>query len=108
MSKKQGPDSAQATPEAKTPVSAPKVAKRDAAASPSSGSNEDKGGMGARIREFRNYLVLSRVELRKVSWPNWKETRATSLVVLGFVVVMAILLGVVDLILSGLVRFILS
>ena len=64
--------------------------------------------MGARIREFRDYLVLSRVELRKVSWPNWKETRATSLVVLGFVAVMAVLLGVVDLILSGLVRFILS
>ncbi len=58
--------------------------------------------------EFKDYLVLSRAELRKVSWPNWKETRSTSLVVLGFVVVMAILLGVVDFILSGLMRLILS
>lgn len=107
MSKKQGTDAAEAAPEAKTTASAPKAAKRDAAAS-SSSAGETKGGLGARIREFRDYLVLSRAELRKVSWPNWKETRATSLVVLGFVAVMAVLLGVVDLILSGVVRFILS
>lgn len=105
MSKKQGTDAAQAAPEAKTTAPAPKAAKRDAAAA---STNDSKGGLGARIREFTDYLVLSRAELRKVSWPNWKETRATSLVVLGFVAVMAVLLGVVDLILSGLVRFILS
>ena len=67
-----------------------------------------KPGFFARFTEFKDYLVLSRAELRKVSWPNWKETRSTSLVVLGFVVVMAILLGVVDFILSGLMRLILS
>lgn len=106
MSKKQGTDAASAASEAKTTASASRAAKRDAASS--SGAGETKGGLGARIREFRDYLVLSRVELRKVSWPNWKETRATSLVVLGFVAVMAVLLGVVDLILSGLIRFILS
>ena len=65
-------------------------------------------GFFARLTEFKDYLILSRAELRKVSWPNWKETRSTSLVVLGFVVVMAILLGVVDFILSGLMRLILS
>ena len=68
---------------------------------------EDRGLM-ARFAAFKEYLVLSRVELRKVSWPSWKETRATSLVVLGFVAVMAILLGVVDLILSSVIRLILS
>ena len=67
-----------------------------------------KPGLFVRLMEFKDYLVLSRAELRKVSWPNWKETRSTSLVVLGFVVVMAILLGVVDFILSGLMRLILS
>ena len=82
MSKKQGTDAAPAAPEAKTTAPAPKAAKRDAASS--SGAGETKGGLGARIREFRDYLVL------------------------GFVAVMAVLLGVVDLILSGLVRFILS
>ena len=68
----------------------------------------DNRSLQARFAAFKEYLLLSRVELRKVSWPNWKETRATSLVVLGFVAVMAILLGVVDLILSSVVRLILS
>ena len=67
-----------------------------------------KPALFARLSEFKDYLVLSRAELRKVSWPNWKETRTTSVVVLGFVVVMAILLGVADFILSGLMRLILS
>ncbi|MBQ8744672.1 MAG: preprotein translocase subunit SecE [Mailhella sp.] len=62
----------------------------------------------ARFAACKEYLLLSRGELRKVSWPSWKETRATSMVVLGFVAVMAILLGVVDLILSSVVRLILS
>ena len=106
MSKKQGTDTALTAPEAKTAASAPKAARRDTAAS--SAPVEPGGGLGGRIREFREYLMLSRVELRKVSWPNWKETRATSLVVLGFVAVMAVILGVVDLILSGLIRSILS
>ena len=107
MSKKQGPDAAEATPEAKTTAPAAKAAKREQAAA-SSGASEGKGGLFAWANEFKDYLVLSRAELRKVSWPNWKETRATSLVVLGFVAVMAILLGLVDLILSSVVRFILA
>ena len=68
----------------------------------------DERSLQARFAAFKEYLLLSRVELRKVSWPNWKETRTTSLVVLGFVAVMAILLGVVDLILSSVVRLILA
>ena len=52
--------------------------------------------------------MLSRTELRKVSWPTLKETRTTGLVVLGFVTVMALLLGLVDFLLSGAIRMILS
>lgn len=69
---------------------------------------EQKSGLGARALEFKNYLELSRAELRKVTWPTLKETRATSVVVLAFVVVMAIFLGVVDLGLSKLVSLLLS
>lgn len=65
-------------------------------------------GLMAKIGEFKEYLSLARIELRKVSWPSWKETRTTSMVVLGFVAVMAILLGVVDLVLSSVMRMILS
>ncbi len=66
-----------------------------------------KPGLMERINSFKEYVILARNELRKVSWPTLKETRKTSLVVLGFVAVMALLLGLVDLILSGIVRFIL-
>ncbi len=97
MSKKQGADAVSA--------SADKGSKREGA--PSSRKNEE-GGIATRIADFKEYLVLSRAELRKVSWPTWKETRATALVVLGFVPVMAILLGLVDLALSSVIRFILS
>lgn len=74
----------------------------------SSSRPSGEGGFAAKIAAFRDYLVLSRAELRKVSWPTWKETRATALVVMGFVTIMAILLGLVDLVLSSAIRFILS
>lgn len=67
-----------------------------------------KSGIFKRFSDLKEYFLLSRVELRKVSWPTMKETRTTSLVVLGFVTVMALLLGLVDFILSGAIRMILS
>lgn len=66
------------------------------------------GGLIAKAGEFRDYLELSKAEMRKVTWPTLKETRATSLVVLAFVVVMAVFLGLVDLGLSKLVSLILA
>ena len=48
-----------------------------------------KSGFFQRFSDLKEYFLLSRVELRKVSWPTMKETRTTSLVVLGFVTVMA-------------------
>lgn len=107
MSKKQGSATTQLTAEAKAPASA-KGSKREQASQASRTSSASGGKIVSRVAEFRDYLVLSRAELRKVSWPSWKETRATSLVVLGFVTVMAILLGLVDLVLSTVLRFILS
>ena len=97
MSKKQS-DAAETNSQVKT-ASAPSGKAQN--------SGEDRGMM-ARFAAFKEYLILARMELRKVSWPSWKETRTTSLVVLGFVAVMAILLGVVDLILSSVVRLILA
>ncbi|MBO6279040.1 MAG: preprotein translocase subunit SecE [Mailhella sp.] len=98
MSKKKD-ETAEQTPKA-TPA---KPASGNAAAVTGKGRS-----LAERIADFKEYLILSRRELSKVSWPNWKETRKTSLVVLGFVVVMAILLGLVDLVLSGVIRLILS
>lgn len=54
------------------------------------------------------YIEASRAELRKVTWPTLQETRKATLAVLGFVAVMAILLGLIDLGLSSLIKTILS
>lgn len=69
---------------------------------------QSKSSLFERFSAFKNYVLLSRTELRKVSWPTLKETRTTGLVVLGFVTVMALLLGLVDFLLSGAIRMILS
>jgi len=71
-------------------------------------SDEGKDGIGSQISRLVAYVEDSRNELRKVSWPTLKETRSATLVVLGFVTVMAILLGLVDFALSALMRLILS
>lgn len=57
---------------------------------------------------FARYVEACRAELRKVTWPTWKETRKATIAVLGFVCVMAIILGLIDLGLSTLVKSILS
>lgn len=71
-------------------------------------TKQSKSSLFERFSAFKNYVLLSRTELRKVSWPTLKETRTTGLVVLGFVTVMALLLGLVDFLLSGAIRMILS
>lgn len=68
----------------------------------------EKSSAFSKVHEFMAYLELSKLELRKVTWPSLKETRTTSLVVLAFVTVMAIFLGLVDLGLSKLISLILS
>ncbi len=57
---------------------------------------------------FSRYVEDSKAELRKVTWPTLKETRKATLAVLGFVAVMAVILGLVDLGLSALSTSILS
>ncbi len=60
------------------------------------------------IRRFIQYVESSRAELRKVTWPTIAETRKATFAVLGFVAVMALLLGLVDLGLSSLIQSFLS
>jgi preprotein translocase subunit SecE len=49
---------------------------------------------------FREFVVLSRVELRKIVWPNRNETGMTTLVVFGFVIVFGIFFWLLDLVLA--------
>jgi preprotein translocase subunit SecE len=52
----------------------------------------------------KQFLVEAAQELRKVIWPNRKETLGTTGVVLILVIIIAIFLGMVDFSLSRLVR----
>jgi preprotein translocase subunit SecE len=44
------------------------------------------------------------IELKKVHWPSWKETRAATLVVVVVVMVFALFLGLVDFGLSHVIQ----
>jgi len=50
--------------------------------------------------EFRRFLELARIELRKIVWPTRQETLQTTLVVFGFVIVAGIFFWVLDLVLA--------
>jgi len=55
--------------------------------------------------QTKNFLVEAVQELKKVTWPNRKETLGTTGVVLFLVFVLAGYLGLVDFLLSNLVRY---
>lgn len=48
------------------------------------------------------------VELRKVTWPSWKETRQSTFVVIVTVFIVGLILGGFDLIWAKLIRYILN
>ena len=54
------------------------------------------------------FLSQAKAELKKVTWPTRKQTLASTGVVMVIVAVMAIYLGIVDLILAKIVKFILG
>lgn len=53
---------------------------------------------------FRQYLREVVYELRRVVWPSRKETIGSTSVVLVIVIICGIFLGIVDLVLSRLIR----
>jgi preprotein translocase subunit SecE len=57
---------------------------------------------GANLWQF---VVDSRVELRKVFWPSRQETMTTTLVVLVFVVIASAFFWLLDLLLASVTRF---
>jgi preprotein translocase subunit SecE len=57
-------------------------------------------------RTFGQFFLESRVELRKVFWPNRQETFTTTLVVLVFVVIASVFFWLLDLLLASATRFI--
>ena len=56
-------------------------------------------------RNFWQFVLESRVELRKVFWPTRQETFTTTMVVLVFVVIASIFFWVLDLGLASVTKF---
>jgi preprotein translocase subunit SecE len=50
--------------------------------------------------DLKQFVALSRIELRKIVWPNRNETGMTTLVVLGFVVVAGLFFWGIDVVLA--------
>jgi preprotein translocase subunit SecE len=56
------------------------------------------------MKPFMEYLVASRAELAKVTWPNRRQTMRLTLLVIIFSLVMAAVLGALDFVFSTLVQ----
>ena len=50
--------------------------------------------------EFRRFMELARIELRKVVWPTRTETLQTTAVVFGFVIIAGVFFWLIDLVLA--------
>lgn len=55
-----------------------------------------------------DFLGNVKAELKKVTWPSKKDTYASTTVVIVVVLICAVYLGVVDIILSRLIRLVLG
>jgi preprotein translocase subunit SecE len=55
-------------------------------------------------RQAKSYIEDVRAEMQRVTWPNWKQVRATTLVVIAAVFLFAAYFAVVDAIVNGLVN----
>jgi preprotein translocase subunit SecE len=55
--------------------------------------------------EFRRFVELARVELRKIVWPARQETLQTTVVVFGFVIVAGVFFWALDLVLAWATKF---
>ena len=60
------------------------------------------------FERLKNYLIETKVELKKVTWPSRKQTLGSTLVVIILVMIISLFLGVVDVGLSGIIRVVLQ
>ena len=60
------------------------------------------------IAKSLQFLREVKVELKKVTWPSRKEAAASTLVVIILVIIISAFLGIVDMGLSSLIRFVLG
>ena len=60
-----------------------------------------------RVREgaasFRGFLEDAVAEVKKITWPDREQLRQSTLVILGFVALIAVIIGTMDIVLQWLV-----
>jgi preprotein translocase subunit SecE len=56
-------------------------------------------------RRFWNFVLESRIELRKVVWPDRQETMTTTAVVFGFVAIAGLFFWLLDLLLTWVTNY---
>lgn len=61
-----------------------------------------------KLDRAKKFLAEARLELKKVVWPSKRQTMLSTRVVVIFVILISVFLGVVDFVLSRLVKLILS
>jgi preprotein translocase subunit SecE len=54
-------------------------------------------------QQAKSYVEDVRAEMQRVTWPNWKQVRATTLVVIAAVFLFAAYFAVVDAIVNGII-----
>ena len=52
--------------------------------------------VGGWVRGVREYVLDLQTEMRRVTWPSWKQVRATTCVVIGAVFAFALYFAIVD------------
>jgi preprotein translocase subunit SecE len=58
------------------------------------------------IEKLKNYLIETRTEIKKVTWPTREELKESTRVVVVATLVLTMFIGVVDQILSRIVKLI--
>jgi len=58
------------------------------------------------LEKVKNYLTETRIELRKVTWPNKGELKDATRVVVVASILLTIFVGIVDQILSNIIKLV--
>lgn len=72
-------------------------------------ARSDAGGkVGGWFRQAGQFIREAKVELKKVAWPSRKQTIGSTAVVLVLVFAIAAFLGLADMVLAGIVKWVLQ
>ena len=60
------------------------------------------------IKKTMKFLSEAKLELKKVTWPSKEEVKGSTIVVLTITALLGVYIGVVDFILSNVVKFLIK